>query len=116
MKGKKWTITLFSLFGVVHNLTIISSSPSVTLVKESENLDLFCESSEPYQWCYWAHNTSEYLTTAARLQTEENDLDFYWKKTSTRCGMNFKIATQELSGSWKCHLADTNAITSDAMR
>ena len=29
------------------------------VVREGETLDLFCESSSPYQWCYWAHNSTQ---------------------------------------------------------
>ena len=56
-------IQLF-LFPTVTCVEIISSSPSMVVVREGEKLDLFCESSTPYQWCYWAHNSTEYPTTS----------------------------------------------------
>ena len=56
-----------------------TSSQRVT-VRKGESLDLFCDSVTPYQvsltqdqkifesklfqWCYWAHNGSEYPTTS----------------------------------------------------
>ena len=61
----------------------MSTSERAVTVREGEALDLFCDSTTPYQvsgeckvytctvrsrlmlqWCYWAHNGSEYPTTS----------------------------------------------------
>ena len=98
---------------------IVSSSTSMVVVKEGEELDLFCESSTPYQWCYWAHNSSEYPTTSYKgggIVREETVWGFQWRKSSTRCGFHVSTAEVEFRGSWKCHLADTDTLGSDRMR
>ena len=91
---------------------IISSSPSMVVVREGEELDLFCESSTPYQWCYWAHNSTEYPTTSHKgggEVREETVWGFQWRKSSTRCGLHVSRAEVGMGGGWKCHLADTDS-------
>ena len=113
------SIFLWSLSHLCPSLKIVSSSTSMVVVREGEELDLFCESSTPYQWGYWAHNTSEYPTTSHKgggMETEETVWGFQWRKSSTRCGLHVERASAELRGAWKCHLADTDAMTSDNMR
>ena len=98
---------------------IVSSSPSMVVVREGEELDLFCESSTPYQWCYWAHNTSEYPTTSHKgggEGREETVWGWQWRKTSTRCGPHVARAGVGEGGRWKCHLADTDSMEVDKMR
>ena len=89
------------------------------MVREGSPLDLYCESSTPYQWCYRAHNSSrtphqylEYPTTAHQGGGEVREATlwgFQWRKSSTRCGLHVPAAKVQLEGSWKCHLADTDA-------
>ena len=98
---------------------IVSSNPSMVVAREGEELEIFCESSTPYQWCYWAHNTTEYPTTAYKgggEVREDTVWGFQWRKTSTRCGLYMENISLEFRGSWKCHLADTDALTSASMR
>ena len=37
-------------------LDIVHHSGDLVIVKEGEDLDLFCDTSSPYQWCMWTHN------------------------------------------------------------
>ena len=39
-------------------LDIVQHSGDLVIVKEGEDLDLYCETSSPYQWCMWTHNGS----------------------------------------------------------
>ena len=39
-------------------LDIVQHSGDLVIVKEGEDLDLFCDTSSPYQWCMWTHNGS----------------------------------------------------------
>ena len=101
------------------SVKIVSKSPSMVMVRKGEPLDLFCESITPYRWCYWAHNNVEYLTTSYKDEGEimENTVwGFQWRKSSTRCGLHIKNISLEFRGSWKCHLADTDALASAKMR
>ena len=101
------------------SVDIVSSSAPMMVVREGEELDLFCESATPYQWCYWAHNTSEYPTTSHKgggEVIEETVWGFHWRKSSTKCGLQVSKAVAEVKGAWKCHLADTNAEGSENMR
>ena len=43
---------------------IVSTSAAQQEVRAGEELDLYCESATPYQWCYWAHGGAEYPTTS----------------------------------------------------
>ena len=98
---------------------IVSSSPSKVVVREGEELDLFCESSTPYQWCYWAHNNTEYPTTSHKgggEVREETVWGFQWRKSSTRCGLHVSMAEVEMEGGWKCHLADTDSTEVEKIR
>jgi len=103
----------------VQSVQIISSSGPDVVVKEGEALDLFCESSSPYQWCYWAHNSTqppyqsrEFPTTAHQGGGEVREATvwgFQWRKSSTRCGLHVAEAKANVGGRWKCHLAHTDA-------
>ena len=44
------------------------------------------------------------------IETEEQKggHGYSWFKSRTSCGLYFREADQGLSGSWKCHLADTS--------
>ena len=56
------------------------------VVREGETLDLFCESSSPYQWCYWAHNSTqppyqvELLSMWVNFKSNEfsDKLEIFW--------------------------------------
>ena len=112
-------LIIWFLFHLCPSLEIVSSSPSMVVVREGEELDLFCESSTPYQWCYWAHNTSEYPTTSHKgggEGREETVWGFQWRKSSTRCGLHVARAGVGEGGSWKCHLADTDSLEVDKIR
>ena len=37
-------------------LDIVKHSEDLLIVKEGEDLELYCDSSSPYQWCMWTHN------------------------------------------------------------
>ena len=39
-------------------LDIVQHSGDLVIVKEGEDLDLYCDTSSPYQWCMWTHNGS----------------------------------------------------------
>ena len=39
-------------------LDIVKHSSDLVIVKEGGDLDLYCDSSSPYQWCMWTHNGS----------------------------------------------------------
>jgi len=103
----------------VHSVQIIASSGPDVVVREGETLDLFCESSSPYQWCYWAHNSTqppyqsrEFPTTAHQGGGEVREATvwgFQWRKSSTRCGLHVAEAKASVAGRWKCHLAHTDA-------
>ena len=65
-----------------------------------------------FQWCYWAHNGSEYPTTSHKGGGEAREptvWGFQWRKSSTRCGLHFAQAEPEVGGRWKCHLANTDS-------
>ena len=79
------------LLVVVSGVEIVGTSPSQVLIKQGSSLDLYCESRTPYQWCYWAHNGSEYPTTSHKgggEVREETIWGFQWRKSSTRCGLH----------------------------
>ena len=101
------------------SVEIVSSSSSMVVVREGEEMDLFCESSTPYQWCYWAHNKTEYPTTSHKgggEVREDTVWGFQWRKSSTRCGLHVSMAEVGMEGSWKCHLADTDSQEVDKIR
>ena len=65
-----------------------------------------------FQWCYWAHNGSEYPTTSHKGGGEAREptvWGFQWRKSSTRCGLHFSQVGLEAGGRWKCHLANTDS-------
>ena len=39
-------------------LDIVTHSSDLVIVKEGGDLDLYCDSSSPYQWCMWTLNGS----------------------------------------------------------
>ena len=64
------------------------------------------------QWCYWAHNGSEYPTTSHKGGGERREATvwgFEWRKSSTRCGLHMPEVTEAAGGEWKCHLANTDS-------
>merc|ERR1719320_1983041 len=89
-------------------LEIESYSGDLMVGRVGEDLELFCESSDPYQWCYWAHGDQEYRTIIGD-ESLITPLSFDWVKTSTRCGVKIPSLEAEHAGTWKCHLADTDA-------
>ena len=114
------TILLFlSLPYLSKSVEIVSTSPSFQTVRQGEELDLFCESSSPYQWCYWAHNSSEFPTTSHKgggEVREETVWGFQWRKSSTRCGLHVSSVDVDMGGRWKCHLADTDSKDLETIR
>ena len=101
-----------TLLAVARGVKIVGTSPSEVLVKQGSPLDLYCESRTPYQWCYWAHNGSEYPTTSHQgggEAREETLWGFQWRKSSTRCGLHFSEVEVGRGGRWKCHLANTDS-------
>ena len=85
----KHTLINFTFYSIIRHtasgVEIIKTSEQQITVREGETLDLYCESATPYQvytcikignnygiltdqfklqWCYWAHNGSEYPTTS----------------------------------------------------
>ena len=112
-----FTLSLLSL--TCTSVKIVSKSPSMLMVREGEQLDLFCESITPYRWCYWAHNNVEYLTTSYKDEGETMETTvwgFQWRKSSTRCGLHVSRAKVLMEGTWKCHLADTDSKEVDKIR
>ena len=98
------------------SIEVKSSSPSTVVVKYGKPLDLFCESKTPYQWCYFAHNISEFLTTASyssELVSQPSGMGFDWKKSNTRCGLHVESTDKSWEGAWKCHLAVTDSVSTD---
>ena len=96
-------------------LEIESYSGDLMVGRVGEDLELFCESSDPYQWCYWAHGDQEYRTIIGD-ESLNTPLSFDWVKTSTRCGVKIPSLEAEHAGTWKCHLADTDAEEVDSIR
>ena len=64
MKSQELLILLLSVFLSARGVEIVGTSPSKVTVRPGDSLDLYCDSITPYQWCYWAHNGSEYPTTS----------------------------------------------------
>ena len=52
------TSSVFSILLVrpVVSLEIVRHSEELVIVKEGGQLELFCDTSSPYQWCMWSHN------------------------------------------------------------
>ena len=52
------TSSVFSILLVkaVVSLEIVRHSGELVIVKEGGQLELFCDTSSPYQWCMWSHN------------------------------------------------------------
>ena len=119
------TLTL----GLGVGLDIVKHSGDLVIVKEGEDLDLYCESSSPYQWCMWTHNgccvfwsvshflnrihfRSDQFLTVGNLQTADTvveeaspeDGGFSWIKSSTKCGLRTGEVDTRVAGNWKCHL------------
>ena len=44
------------LVRAVVSLEIVRHSEELVIVKEGGQLELFCDTSSPYQWCMWSHN------------------------------------------------------------
>merc|ERR1711884_641130 len=89
-------------------MILTSSVFSILLVKEGGQLELFCDTSSPYQWCMWSHNGSDHFLTVGSLQgidiREEVGQNFTWLKSSTRCGLTMKNVGLLSAGTWRCHL------------
>ena len=51
-------VLLLSTLTLSLGLDIVRHSSDLVIVKEGEELDLYCDSSSPYQWCMWTHNGS----------------------------------------------------------
>ena len=49
-------ILIFQNIVLTNSLDIVHHSEDLIIVKEGKDLDLFCDSSSPYQWCFWSHN------------------------------------------------------------
>jgi len=100
-------------------LTIIDHSSNLTAVRGGEQLNLFCEASQPYRWCYWSQGDVEHQTMWPKVTDDDEDKEemvevetedgFKWLKNSRKCGLVVDNVGQEWSGTWKCHLADTDA-------
>ena len=88
-------------------LQIESFSGELLVTRRGEELELFCESSSPYQWCYWAHGDEEYRTITGD-ESFASPISFEWIKSSTKCGLKIASVEDEHAGQWKCHLADTD--------
>ena len=52
------TLSVFSILLVkaVVSLEIVRHSEELVIVKEGGQLELFCDTLSPYQWCMWSHN------------------------------------------------------------
>ena len=63
-------------------LDIVESSPDLIWVKESESLELSCQSDQPWQWCYWeiVPVTGLIISTGRtkRYQTFQVRIDLMW--------------------------------------
>ena len=65
-------VLLLSTLTLSLGLDIVRHSSDLVIVKEGGDLDLYCDSSSPYQWCMWTHNGSVFWS----------ELMFYMKKDS----------------------------------
>eukprot|EP00091_Calanus_sinicus_P005305 TRINITY_DN15749_c0_g1_i1.p1 TRINITY_DN15749_c0_g1~~TRINITY_DN15749_c0_g1_i1.p1 ORF type:complete len:221 (-),score=43.34 TRINITY_DN15749_c0_g1_i1:1393-2007(-) len=96
-------------------LEIETFSGELIVARRGEELELFCESSSPYQWCYWAHGEQEFRTVIGD-EGVISPLSFEWVKSSTKCGVKIKSLEDEHAGKWKCHMADTDEEEVDSIR
>jgi len=96
-------------------LEIDSYSGDLPVARRGEEVELFCESSTPYQWCYWAHGEEEYRTIIGD-ESLISPLSFEWVKSNTKCGLKITSLEDEHAGNWKCHLADTDEEEVDSIR
>ena len=51
-----WSVFSILLVKAVVSLEIVRHSEELVIVKEGGQLELFCDTSSPYQWCMWSHN------------------------------------------------------------
>ena len=69
MKKMKTLLLVVILGCVASGLDIVVPPPDHVWVKESESVEFFCMSDQPWQWCYWEVQPNQSENKTKRYKT-----------------------------------------------